>query len=438
MKVCIDPGHGGYDPGAMAYGLKEKDLTLDICLKLKPLLEFNGINVTLTREGDYAVGHNENNLNGELWARVNKAESAKVDLFVSVHINAGGGTGVEVLIIGPGGRAEKAAKKVLPFLVQAGGWANRGVKTQNVMVLRETSMPAILTENGFIDKEADVAKLREPNFRQTLAVAHAKGICDYFGIKYREEISSQPNPSVMYRVILDDKQTMALSSQDNAIFEVKKAVDSGQALKGVVQRTSDDVNIFVYDPAPNVVKTPIMGIETITIMQCSQFLLKHNPNAPDIIPFYKKNGEILGLRWGYAVAQMIKETGYLKFNGAVKAEQNNFAGIGAVGGGAQGATFSTKEEGVLAHLEHLFAYASKSPLPVAIPKVDPRFDLVTRGSCPNWEDLNGRWAVPGNGYGEDIVRIYNLIAKEVISGDIEETSILKKIYKLISDYYERK
>lgn len=438
MKVCVDPGHGGYDPGAIGNGLKEKDLTLDICFRLKPLLEFNGISVILTREGDHAVGYLENDLNGELRARVERAELAKADLFVSVHINAGGGTGVEVLIIGLGGKAEIAAKKVLPFLVQTGGWTNRGIKTQNIMVLRETSMPAILTENGFIDKTVDAEKLREPNFRQALAVAHAKGICDYFGIQYKESTSSLPNPNSMYRVILDGKQIMALSSRDHAITEVKKAIDSGQASKGIVQRTLDGVNIFEYLTPQIVLKTPIMGKETVTIEQCKQYLLKYNPNAPDIIPLYKNNGEILDIRWGYAVAQMIRETGYLKFNGAVKAEQNNFAGIGATGGGVQGATFSTKEEGVLAHLEHLFAYATTDPLPAGVPKVDPRFDLVKRGSCPNWEDLNGHWAVPGNGYGEDIVRIYNLMDKEVVSDNDREISILTKIYELISDYYKSK
>jgi len=437
VKVCIDPGHGGYDSGAIGNGLKEKDLTLDVCLKLKPLLEFNGISVILTRDGDYAPGHFENDLKNELSTRVKSAESAKVDLFVSVHINAGGGTGVEVLIIGSGGRAETAANKVLRYLVDAGGWTNRGVKTQNVMVLRETSMPAILTENGFIDKTTDAAKLKDSNFRQTLAVAHAKGICDYFGTQYKEPISSQPTPNVMYRVILDGKQITALISKENAIIEVKKAVDSGQASKGIVQQTTDGANVFEYMVPQTAIKTPIMGTGTITVEQCRQFLIKHNPYAPDIVPLYKKNGELLGIRWGYAVAQMIKETGYLKFSGAVMADQNNYAGIGAVGGGAQGATFSTQEEGVLAHLEHLFAYASTAPLPNGVPNVDPRFDLVKRGSCPNWEDLNGHWAVPGNEYGEDVVRIHNMIAKEIIS-DSEETSILRKIYQLISDFFKGK
>ncbi len=437
MKLCIDPGHGGYDSGAVGDGLQEKDLTLDICLKLKSILEYNSINIILTRAGDYAPEY-QNNLNRDLSARVQIAEAAQVDLFLSVHINAGGGTGVEVLISGTGGRAETAANKVLPYLVQAGGWANRGVKTQDVFVLRETSMPAILTENGFIDQVKDTAKLKDPNFRQSLAVAHAKGICDYFGVQYKEPVSNteQSTPNVMYRVILDGVQTMALSSQESAIITVKEAVDRGQSTKGIVQRTSDGVNVFEYVASLAAQKNPIMGVETITVEQCRQFLIKNNPSAPDIVPLYKSKGELLGIRWGYAVAQMVLETGYLKFSGDVKADQNNFVGIGAIGGGVPGASFSTQGEGVLAHLEHLFAYASTEPLPNGIPKVDPRFDLVKRGSCPNWEDLNGNWAVPGLKYGEDIVRIYDEIAKEQISSNTGETSLLKKIYQQIADYFK--
>lgn len=186
MKACLDPGHGGYDPGGVGNGLQEKDITLDVCLRLKPLLEYNGISIILTRDGDYAPGHLEGDLNGELWARVNIAEKYQADLFVAIHVNAGGGTGEEVLVTSLGGRAETAAKKILPYLVQVGGWANRGVKTQNVLVLKETSMPAILTENGFIDNATDAAKLKDSNLRQALAVAHAKGICDFFGVQYKE------------------------------------------------------------------------------------------------------------------------------------------------------------------------------------------------------------------------------------------------------------
>jgi N-acetylmuramoyl-L-alanine amidase len=181
--------------------------------------------------------------------------------------------------------------------------------------------------------------------------------------------------------------------------------------------------------------TSILGKETLTVEQCKQYLLKNNPNAPEVIASYKKFGNILGIKWGYAVAQMMKETNYLKFGGDVKPQQNNFAGIGAVGGGAVGASFSSIDDGVLAHLEHLFAYASTAPLPEGLSMLDPRFNLVKRGSCPNVEDLNGHWAVPGVGYGESIISIYNRISAEVIVVDGEERLEIAVLLYTKEDYW---
>ncbi len=188
-RLCIDPGHGGYDPGAVGNGLQEKDITLAICLQLKPMLEFNGIDVCLTRDGDYAPGHLENQLNNELNYRSIISNNFGADLFVSIHINSGGGTGEEILISGTGGKGEDAADKLLYYLQQVDGWANRGVKVQNVSVLGgKTNASAILTENGFIDSAADTAKLKDSNYIHSLVVAHAKGICDYFGLTYKEGV----------------------------------------------------------------------------------------------------------------------------------------------------------------------------------------------------------------------------------------------------------
>lgn len=214
--VCEDPGHGGYDPGACGNDLEEKDVTLDIALRLRPLLEFNGISVIMTRDGDYAPGHLENALNAELTERSNIANNAKVDLLVSIHVNSGGGEGQEELVYATGGRAETAANKLLPYLVAAGNWSNRGVKSQNVSVLRKTNMPAILTENGFIDNAADAAKLKDPSFRQALAVAHAKGICDYFGITYKEKGGDfMPDVSVVYFTSADYSVALVYANQNS-------------------------------------------------------------------------------------------------------------------------------------------------------------------------------------------------------------------------------
>jgi len=190
MIACIDPGHNsnGADTGAQGCGLFEQDITLDIALRLKPLLEENGIQVVMTRTSDKVPG-NYTNVTGSLQARCDISNNAKADLFVSIHCNAGGGTGSEVWVVSVGGRAEKAAKAVLARLVASYGWANRGVKTANDYVLKYTDAPAILTENGFIDTIEDAVKLSSPSFRQEIAVAHAKGICDYFGIQYKGGVS---------------------------------------------------------------------------------------------------------------------------------------------------------------------------------------------------------------------------------------------------------
>lgn len=186
-KICLDPGHNasGADAGAEGNGLREQDLTLDIALNLKFLLESNGFEVVMTREGAFVPGPPQS-VNESLQARCDVANNASADLFLSIHVNAGGGTGTEVYAL-PGGRAEKLAGILLDYLTSEADWANRGVKTdRNFYVLVNTIMPAVLTENGFIDNQSDAAKLRDQEFRKTLARAHAKGVCDFYGMEYRE------------------------------------------------------------------------------------------------------------------------------------------------------------------------------------------------------------------------------------------------------------
>ena len=99
-------------------------------------------------------------------------------------------------------------------------------------------------------------------------------------------------------------------------------------------------------------------------------------------------------------AQVMKETGYLRFGNLVQANQCNFGGVGATGPGNPGYTFSSVREGLRVQTQHLKAYATTEPL--NNPCIDPRFNLVSRGCAPKTTDLNGRWAVPGKGYGEGL------------------------------------
>lgn len=108
-----------------------------------------------------------------------------------------------------------------------------------------------------------------------------------------------------------------------------------------------------------------------------------------------------GVRADIVFCQAMKETGWLRFGGQVKPEQCNFAGIGATNGGAAGASFENVRMGIRAQVQHLKAYASRAPLVNEC--IDPRFNLVERGCAPLVTDLNGKWAVPGVGYGESIL-----------------------------------
>jgi hypothetical protein len=96
------------------------------------------------------------------------------------------------------------------------------------------------------------------------------------------------------------------------------------------------------------------------------------------------------------------ETNFLRFGGVVKPDQNNFAGLGGIGTGAGGATFSSVRLGVRAHIQHLKAYASTEPLKQA--EVDPRFRFVRRGVAPLVDQLSGRWTADTQ-YGTKILNV---------------------------------
>ncbi len=162
-------------------------------------------------------------------------------------------------------------------------------------------------------------------------------------------------------------------------------------------------------------KTAILGEAQADAYQMNTFLHRVNPQAPLYAELYLSIGKLYGIRGDLAFAQAIKETGYWRFGGSVRADQNNFAGLGAVSNQTQGASFPTPAEGIEAQIQHLYGYATKAPLPAGTRPVDPRWGILVqsglRGTAPFWEDLNGKWAVPGQGYGQDIVALWQEMLK---------------------------
>ncbi len=175
MKIFIDPGHGGKDPGArnQTTGLTEAFVTLDVAQKLKRILQKRQYNILMSRNSDNYVS---------LFERANKANEWDADYFVSIHCNSNHNsyaTGSETFYYKHGIRAESFADIVQQQLILQIKTLDRGIKTANFAVLRLTKMPAILVEIAFISNEHEAYLLGTSSFREQCAQGIADGITEY-------------------------------------------------------------------------------------------------------------------------------------------------------------------------------------------------------------------------------------------------------------------
>ncbi|MDQ3314902.1 MAG: N-acetylmuramoyl-L-alanine amidase [Verrucomicrobiota bacterium] len=204
--VVIDPGHGGPEKGAgSSYG-NEKDFTLDVALKLRPLLQAKGYNVVMTRDRDMLVPLHE---------RARIANATRDSVLISIHFNATdanpAATGFEIYSLTPRGAPSTQDNHLLEHFLnmQAGSPVDapslvlstsvyhamlghmpefdRGVKRARFAVLRLTNIPAILVEGGFVTERAESRLIARPEWRGKLAQAISVGIDNYRGLVERRE-----------------------------------------------------------------------------------------------------------------------------------------------------------------------------------------------------------------------------------------------------------
>jgi hypothetical protein len=166
----------------------------------------------------------------------------------------------------------------------------------------------------------------------------------------------------------------------------------------------------------------IMGTGLVSPKDMAAFLLGNNPGAgKDFVDnfalFYAEEAAIERVNHDVAFAQMCLETGFLRFGNLVKPEQNNFAGLGAIGPGQPGLSFPNARIGVRAHIQHLKAYATDAPLNQEL--VNPRYRFVRLGSSPTIQGLAGTWAADRS-YAEKInnilERLYSFVYESVDIG----------------------
>lgn len=367
VRICLDAGHVGsrYNQSPVVKTYYESAMVWKLHLKLKAQLEARGFEVMTTRV----------NIDTNLGVYERGTASKGCDVFLSLHSNACGTESVDYPVVyraydnknNVDALALKIAKKVgeLMGTAQAGRTATRknssGGEYYGVLRgARAVGTPYyMLIEHSFHTNTKATKWLSEDANLDKLAVAEADILAEFFGME-------------------------------------SSTTTEKTAIMGKAQATAQQMALFCRSKN-----------STPQLTSCS---------LEQLAEMFVEEGEAEGVRGDVAFTQSLHETGYFKFGGIVLPSQNNYAGIGALNGNATGqaASFPDPRTGVRAQIQHLKAYASTEALVNAC--VDPRFSLVARGVAPYVEWLGaadnpqGRgWAVPGAGYGANIVKLLGQI-----------------------------
>jgi N-acetylmuramoyl-L-alanine amidase len=226
MKIMLDAGHGYSTDGKRSPdGLREYEFNRAVANYARDLLqEYENVTVYFAHSDKRDV---------PLQERTNKANHLKVDCYVSIHANAYGNTwndvgGIETYVhVSKPPEATKLAEKIQRILVISTGLRDRGVKTADFHVLRETKMTAVLVECGFMTNREEVKLLRSDTYRRTCAEAIVKGIADQYKLK-KKFVQLPPITKGFYKV------------QVGAFKELKNAEKLAERLR------KDGYDPFIY------------------------------------------------------------------------------------------------------------------------------------------------------------------------------------------------
>ena len=194
--IVIDPGHGGEDPGAVVNGFKEKDVNLQIALKVKSLLEAAGATTIYTRDGDLTLGNSADHRRSDLEARLQIASESNGDIFISIHADSledTSRTGV-VVFYGPASGYLYSHTRPLELIARSRNLAltlrdslrivasadDRGVRSVPYYLLGKIGIPAVIAEVGTLTNYSEAIRLNDPNYQQQVAASIFSGILTYF------------------------------------------------------------------------------------------------------------------------------------------------------------------------------------------------------------------------------------------------------------------
>lgn len=316
----------------------EKEIVLSLTLPLAEQLQTNyECQVKLSRDSDVEVS---------LQDRVDSANAWDADLFLSVHVNGHSeqdANGYEDFTHPEAPQKTIDIRKIIHTYISQvwtdAGRRNRGMKTADFQVLRETNMSAVLLEHGFITNSKDAELLQDATFREKLVDAMAMSIAEAMNLN--EKVTGTPIAG----------QSQATIAQAQIWAKSRQATDD-----------------FI-----------------------------------SLAPIYWQEAPRRGIRADVAYAQSAKETAFGRFGGTVTRAHNNWCGLKTRQGGANSdpnahARFPDDRTGIIAHIQHLCAYAG---IELDETIVDPRYVWVKKGSAITVETLGGKWA-PSPVYGISI------------------------------------
>lgn len=425
-RIFISAAHGGreasgIDPGAIAGGTTEA----------REMILLRDLIVTELRARSVEVLAVPDDLSAAQTITWINSRARSTDVALEIEADAASSPtvrGASVYYIASNNQRKQNAETLLMGLLRrVPQLPNRGVRPDtdsgfgSLQFCRRTTLPALVMQVGFLSSPDD------RNLLQTRRRDFALGIVDGLiawsrGVDPNPGTPVEPNyPPININingqnypeqgVLINGNSYIPIDLVDRLRIDLSRSPNVNRVtyrrvvyIKAIELR---DFNISIsWDSATRTLKLrsilticpahieQIISNGNTTEVQLQIFLRNNNENAlvqfPDIPKLYREEAIIEGVNHDLAFCQMCLETGFLRFGGDIKPQQNNFAGLGAIGGGSEAASFPSARIGVRAHIQHLKAYASLEPL--VQQEVDPRFRFVTRGVAPSVDQLSGRWS----------------------------------------------
>jgi len=455
-SIFVSAGHGGFegslrDSGAIAFGTTEAQELILIRDLLVPELRQRGIST-------FSVPDTLSLVETIAWIN-NRCQPG--DVAVEMHVDAFSNPqvrGASAFYIGSNPKRKADADLLLNgYLRRCPEIPNRGAKPDteagvgSLGFCRRVNIPSLLIELGFLTSPDDLRILQTR--RRDVALGLADGLEAWLNntaLKPLPTPTPTPTPAptptptpkpIVYPLINiqingaphEDKGILVngnafVPSEVLDILNVKpEAADRRITHNGVVFVRAIDLRdreiSVTWDQATTSVSLrsrrdllsgvgKIMGRGLTTAQQLTVFLTKNNSKAlavfPNLTQFYVQEAAAEGVNHDLAFCQMCLETNYLKFGGAVKPEQFNFADMGIISPTNSGISFPDARTGIRAQIQHLKAYASTEPINQPLVKENVRFRFVKRGVAPTANELAGRWNSDPL-YGKKMINIIRLL-----------------------------